>query len=136
MPTKRLLFVCIENSCRSQMAEGFARALGGEGVEVRSAGSRPSGVVSPAAVAAMARVGIDLRGHRSEGLDAIAREAFDAVITMGCGEACPAVPSPLVEDWGIPDPKHMARAAFDDVRDGIRERVADLLARLGVPLGT
>lgn len=129
---KRLLFVCVENSCRSQMAEGFARALGAEAVEARSAGSRPSGVVNPLAIASMAEVGIDLRGQRSTGVDALDRRAYDAVVTMGCGDACPAVPATLVEDWDIPDPKHMEPEAFALVRDTIRDRVDDLLRRLGL----
>jgi len=133
MTKKRLLFVCVENSCRSQMAEGFARALGADAVEALSAGSRPSGVVNPKAIASMGAAGIDLAAHRSQGVDDVAHGTFDAVITMGCGDACPAVSAGLVEDWALPDPKHMEPAQFAVVRDEIRERVADLLARLGVP---
>lgn len=129
---KRLLFVCVENSCRSQMAEAFARALGADAVEASSAGSRPSGTVNPKAIASMAEVDIDLRSHRSNGLDALEPGPYDAVVTMGCGDACPAVPATLVEDWDLPDPKHMRPEAFALVRDTIRDRVDDLLRRLGI----
>ena len=127
---KRLLFVCVENSCRSQMAEAFARLLGGEQVEAFSAGSRPSGVVNPKAIASMAEVNYDLSTHTSTGLDALAGLEFDAAITMGCGDACPDVKARVREDWAIPDPKHMEPDEFAMVRDGIRARVERLLAAL------
>jgi len=126
----RLLFVCVENSCRSQMAEAFARLLGGEQVEAFSAGSRPSGVVNPKAIASMAEVNYDLSTHTSTGLDAVAGIEFDAAITMGCGDACPDVKARVREDWAIPDPKHMEPDEFAMVRDGIRARVERLLAAL------
>ena len=132
MPRLRVLFVCVENSCRSQMAEAFARRLGGDAVEAVSAGSRPSGVVNPKAIASLAALGYDLSTHASKSLDEIPPGPFDAAITMGCGDACPNVPARLREDWALPDPKHMAPPAFDEVRDAIGNRVADLLARLGV----
>lgn len=128
--TARLLFVCVENSCRSQMAEGFARLLGGDAVEAYSAGSKPSGVVNPKAIASMAEVGYDLSAHASIGLDDLPDQPFDAAITMGCGDACPNVPARLREDWALPDPKHMQPAEFAVVRDEIRARVESLLARL------
>ncbi len=124
---KRLLFVCVENSCRSQMAEAFARMLGGVDVEACSAGSRPSGVVNPKAIASMAEVGYDLGTHVSTGLDDLPEGAFDATVTMGCGDACPDVPARLRLDWAIPDPKHMEPEQFAVVRDEIRDRVAALL---------
>ena len=127
---KKLLFVCVENSCRSQMAEAFARLLGGPEVEAQSAGSRPSGTVNPKAIASMAEVGYDLSTHRSRGLDALADCDFDAAITMGCGDACPNVPARVREDWALPDPKHMDPAEFAVVRDEIRARVEALLKRL------
>jgi arsenate reductase len=127
---KRLLFVCVENSNRSQMAEAFARELGGAEVEAHSAGSRPSGAVNPRAVAAMAELGCDLAAHRSKPLAELPPGPWDAVITMGCGDACPNVPARLREDWEIPDPREMGPAEFRKVRDSIRERVAALLRRL------
>ena len=126
----RLLFVCVENSCRSQMAEGWARHHGGPDVVAASSGSRPSGVVNPKAVASMAEVGIDLSGHRSTGLDEIGTEPWDAVVTMGCGDACPHVPSRHHLDWAIPDPKHMEPAEFAEVRDQVGRQVTELLEQL------
>lgn len=128
----RLLFVCVENSNRSQMAEAFARALGGPRVEALSAGSRPSGRVNPTAVASMAEVGIDLTAQRSKGLAELPPGPYDAVVTMGCGDACPAVPAALREDWPLPDPRGLTGADFARVRDEVRRRVAGLLARLGL----
>jgi protein-tyrosine-phosphatase len=127
----RVAFVCVENSCRSQIAEAFARLHGGEAVEAWSAGSRPSGAVHPAAVASMARRGIDLTTHRSKSLDALTGE-FDAVVTMGCGDACPWVPARVREDWDVPDPKNLPAAEFDAVRDDIERRVVALLGRMSV----
>ena len=127
---KRLLFVCVENSCRSQMAEAFARRLGGPDLEAHSAGSHPSGVVNPKAIASMAEINFDLSTHSSTGLDLVAAIEFDAAITMGCGDACPNVAARVREDWAIPDPKHMDPAEFAVVRDGIRARVAALLRAL------
>jgi len=127
----RLLFVCVENSCRSQMAEGFARAQGGAEVEALSAGSRPSSKVNPGAIASMAEIGIDISGHASKSLKEAARGGdFDAVVTMGCGDACPWVPARLRADWQIPDPKHMDAAGFAAVRDLIGRQVGELLERL------
>lgn len=132
MSVPRVLFVCVENSCRSQMAEAFAHLLGGGAVEAHSAGSRPSGVVNPKAIASLAAVGYDLSTHSSKSLEEIPSGAYDAAITMGCGDACPNVPARIREDWALPDPKHMAPTEFDEVRDAIRSRVADLFVRLGV----
>lgn len=132
-PRKKVLFVCIENSNRSQMAQAFARMLGettGVAVESHSAGSRPSGTVNPKAIAAMAELGYDLSTHASRSLDDIHAGEFDAVVTMGCGDACPFVPARIREDWSLPDPKHMGPEEFRKVRDEIRERVGDLLRRL------
>jgi arsenate reductase len=127
---KKLLFVCIENSNRSQMAQAFARVLGGAGVESHSAGSRPSGTVNPKAIAAMAELGYDLATHVSKALDDVPHSGYDAVITMGCGDACPFVKGRIHEDWALPDPKHMEPEEFRRVRDEIRRRVEDLLSRL------
>ena len=129
-PPKKVLFVCIENSNRSQMAQAFAKLLGGDSVEAWSAGSRPSGTVNPKAVAAMAELGYDLTTHDSKSLDDVPRQGYDAVVTMGCGDACPFVEGRLREDWALPDPRHMEPEEFRKVRDEIRERVGDLLRRL------
>lgn len=123
----RLLFVCVENSCRSQMAEGFGRALGGRDTDARSAGSRPSGVVNPRAVQFMAERGIDISGHLSSGLEGLEHESFDYVVTMGCGDACPHIPARHHLDWELPDPKHLADHEFRAVRDAIEQRVIALL---------
>ncbi len=135
MRRPRLLFVCVENSCRSQMAEAFARLLAGGGVEASSGGSRPSGVVNPRAVESMAELGYDLGAHRSEGLDDVPPGPFDAVVTMGCGDACPHVPARRREDWEVRDPKDLPAEEFRAVRDDIRRRVAALLSDLGVAPG-
>jgi arsenate reductase len=127
---RRVLFVCVENSNRSQMAEAFARLEGGDRVEAFSAGLRPSGRVNPKAVRAMAELGYDLSAHRSKSLEEVDGLAFDAVVTMGCGDACPAVPARLREDWALPDPRDLDEAGYRAVRDAIRARVRDLLVRL------
>lgn len=127
--TRRVLFVCVENANRSQMAEAFARMHGGEAVEALSAGSRPSGRINPKAVRFMAELGYDLSAHGSKSLDEIGGE-FDAVVTMGCGDACPWVPARVREDWALPDPRDMDDAGYRAVRDDIGARVRALLARL------
>jgi arsenate reductase len=126
----KLLFVCIENSNRSQMANAFAKILGGDTVTAYSAGSRPSGIVNPKAIAAMAELGYDLSTHESKSLDDVPHSGYDAVVTMGCGDACPFVEARIHEDWALPDPKHMEPEEFRAVRDEIRRRVEDLLSRL------
>lgn len=126
---KRILFVCVENANRSQMAEAFARMYGGAGVEAVSAGSAPSGRINPKAIRFMAELGYDLATHASKSLDDIDGE-FDAVVTMGCGDRCPWVPARRREDWALPDPRHMDDAAYRAVRDEIGERVKQLLESL------
>ena len=120
-PIKRLLFVCVENSNRSQMAEAFARMLGGDQVEAYSAGSRPSGVVNPKAIAAMKELGYDLSAHGSKSLDELPDVEFDFVATMGCGDACPWIPAKHRADWSIPDPKYLEPEQFRIVRNLIRD---------------
>jgi arsenate reductase len=128
--TLKLLFVCVENSNRSQMAEAFARLHGRERVEARSAGSRPSGVINPRAVAAMKQKGVDLLvSQRSKGLDELPKLEWDYVITMGCGDACPHLPARHREDWALEDPKHLPPEQFKRVRDEIERRVINLLER-------
>jgi protein-tyrosine-phosphatase len=128
---KKLLFVCVENSNRSQMSQAFAKMLGGDTVEAYSAGSRPSGIVNPKAIAAMKELGYDLSKHESKSLKEAEQFApFDAVVTMGCGDACPWMPAKKFIDWEIPDPKHMDTAEFNSVRDFIRDKVKELLQTL------
>ena len=131
MSKKKLLFVCVENSNRSQMSQAFATIHGGENVEAYSAGSKPSGVVNPKAIAAMKELGYDLSTHNSKSLQEVEPFApFDAVVTMGCGDACPWMPAKRFVDWQIPDPKHMEPAEFNQVRDLISEKVKQLIAEL------
>src|SRR5262245_6640967 len=128
----RIVFVCVENSCRSQLAEALAKMHGRARVEAHSAGSRPSGVVNPKAIAAMREVGYDLAAHASKGLSDLPAVEFDAAITMGCGDECPLVQARIREDWGIPDPKHMNPDEFREIRNLIDSKVQALLERLGV----
>jgi protein-tyrosine-phosphatase len=125
---KRLLFVCVENSNRSQIAEAFARIHGGESVEAYSAGSRPSGQINPKAIEAMKEIGYDLAQHRSKSLTEIPDIEFDFVATMGCGDECPFVRARRREDWDIPDPKNMSSENFRVVRDLIESKVNKVLA--------
>ena len=128
MEKKKLLFVCVENSNRSQMSEAFARIHGGHDVESFSAGSNPSGIVNPKAIAAMKELHYDLGSHESKSLQEVKAFApFDAVVTMGCGDACPWMPAKKFVDWQIPDPKNMAPADFNKVRDLIEQKVKELL---------
>ena len=128
---KKLLFVCIENSNRSQMSQAFATIYGGNAVEAFSAGSKPSGIINPKAIAAMKELGYDLSGHHSKSLDEAKEYApFDVVVTMGCGDACPWMPAKQFVDWQIPDPKHMNEEEFRGVRDFIETKVKDLLSTL------
>jgi len=130
---KRVLFVCVENANRSQMAEAFARILGGDSIEAYSAGSKPSGKVNPKAIEAMRELGYDLSVHGSKSLDELPDVSFDFVATMGCGDACPMVRARQRADWSIPDPKDLLADEFRVVRDLIREKVQASLDELGVP---
>jgi len=126
----RVLFVCVENSNRSQMAQAFAAMYGGDRVESLSAGSRPSGRVNPKAITAMAELGYDLSSHASKGLDDYNGTEIDAAVTMGCGDACPLVKAKHRYDWQIPDPREMPPEEFCKVRDLIGEKVKGLLKEL------
>ncbi len=129
-----ILFVCVENAGRSQMAEGFARALArerGVALEVWSAGSRPAGRIHPVAVEVMRECGIDMSTQRSKGLDAVPPRRWDYLVTMGCGDACPLTAAARREDWSLPDPKEQSVEVVRAIRDAIRERVKDLLERIG-----
>ena len=126
----RVVFVCVENSCRSQLAEALTKLHGQGQVQAYSAGSRPSGVVNPKAIASMRELGYDLSKHASKGLDDLPDVEFDAAITMGCGDECPLVRARLREDWGIPDPKHLDADEFRMTRELIAARVHALVERL------
>jgi arsenate reductase (thioredoxin) len=127
----KLLFVCIENANRSQMSQAFANLYGGASVEAYSAGSRPIGRVNPKAIEAMKELGYDLSRHESKSLEEVKQFApFDAVVTMGCGDACPWMPAKKFFDWQIPDPKNMGHDDFNAVRDLIESKVKELLRQL------
>lgn len=127
---KNILFVCIENSNRSQMAQAFATIYGSEKVKAYSSGSKPSGKINPKAIAAMGELGYDLTSHDSKSLDEIPQIEYEYAITMGCGDECPFVNAKNREDWQLPDPRHMEGQEFNKVRDEIKERVLELLARI------
>lgn len=127
---KKVVFVCVENSNRSQMAEAFARIHGVGQVEAFSAGSRPSGRVNPKAVEAMSELGYDLTKHASKGLEAFNGKEFDAAVTMGCGDECPLVLAQQRVDWKIPDPRDMTVEQFREVRNLIEAKVKELLKAL------
>ncbi len=134
VPTRpSVLFVCVHNAGRSQMAAGFVRHLAGDAVEVRSAGSLPGDRVNPAAVAAMAEVGIDISGQQPKVLTAEAVETSDVVITMGCGDACPVFPGTRYLDWELDDPAGKGVESVRPIRDDIERRIRGLLAELDVP---
>ncbi|CAM5784251.1 arsenate reductase ArsC [Cellulomonas persica] len=130
--TPSVLFVCVHNAGRSQMAAGWLRALSGGAVEVRSAGSMPAEQINPVAVEAMLETGIDIRAERPKVLTADAVQASDVVVTMGCGDACPIFPGKRYEDWALADPAGQGLEAVRPIRDEIRRRVQVLLAELGV----
>lgn len=125
---KRFLFLCVENSCRSQMAEAFARIHGGDDVEAYSAGSRPSGLVNPKAIESMREIDYDLSTHASKSLDDLPDVTWDFVATMGCGDECPFIRAERREDWQIPDPKDMSPVEFRKVRDEIEEKVISIVS--------
>lgn len=126
----RVLFVCIENSCRSQMAEGLARHLGSGILEAYSAGSKPSGVINPTVIELMKKIGIDLSNAKSKGFDSLPVQDFDFVITMGCQDACPIFPAKKKIDWNIPDPKGKDLKFFEETRDIIEKKVKDFIWQL------
>ena len=124
---KRVLFVCVENSCRSQMAEGWAKKLNDGSWEIRSAGSRPSGKINPDAVSVMGELGMDLSLQSSKGIPEPEEGAWDYVVTMGCGDACPNLPAKNRVDWKLEDPKGKPIEFFRQVRDDIGRRVRQLM---------
>jgi arsenate reductase len=131
-----VLFLCVHNAGRSQMAAGWLRHLAGDAVDVFSGGSEPAEHVNPAAVEAMAEVGIDIAAERPQAwTDEVARAA-DVIVTMGCGDACPVYPGTRYEDWELTDPAGRPVEVVRGVRDEIERRVRALLADLGVPART
>ena len=127
---KKILFVCIENSNRSQMAEAFAKIHGKEKLQVYSSGSRPSGIINPKAIAAMKELGYDLTTHSSKSLEQIPQIKYDYAITMGCGDECPFIIASNRDDWKLDDPKNMEPNEFNKVRDEIERRVKKLIDEL------
>ena len=130
MPTASVLFVCVHNAGRSQMAQGYLRALAGDRIEVRSAGSMPGNQINPSAVAAMAEEGIDISNEQPKVLTDSAVEASDYVITMGCGDACPFYPGKTYLDWQLDDPAGQGIEPVRVIRDEIRARVEALIAEI------
>jgi arsenate reductase len=127
-PLASVLFVCVHNAGRSQMAAGFLTHLAGDRIEVRSAGSLPADQVNPAAVEAMKEVGIDISGQQPKVLTTEAVQASDYVITMGCGDACPVFPGKKYLDWALEDPAGQGVEAVRPIRDEIRTLVEGLIA--------
>ena len=125
---KRILFVCVENSCRSQMAEGWAKKLGGDSLEAFSAGSKPSGKVNPDAVIVMKEVGIDISSHKSNGFFDLPYKEFDYVVTMGCQDVCPFYPAKQKLDWQLTDPKGKGLDFFRKTRDEIGKKIKELIS--------
>ena len=130
----RILFVCRENACRSQIAEAFARAYGGDQVQACSAGSRPRGSVDRGAIAVMAERGISMAPQQSKGVTELPQTVWDVVVGVGCGYACPVVTAKRREDWDVPDPAGHDLATYRAIRDDIDSRVKRLLAGLGLPV--
>lgn len=125
-----VLFVCVHNAGRSQMAAGYLRSIAGDRVEVRSAGSEPAATMNPVAVAAMAEVCIDILGNEPTILTVEAVQESDVVITMGCGDTCPIFPGKRYEDWELEDPAGQGIEAVRVIRDDIRARIVALVAEL------
>jgi arsenate reductase len=125
-----VLFVCIHNAGRSQMAAGYLRHLAGDRIEVRSAGSMPADQINPIAVEAMREEGIDITAEQPKVLTPEAVQASDVVITMGCGDACPYYPGKRYEDWKLDDPAGQGIDAVRPIRDDIRARIEGLIASL------
>lgn len=128
--TPSVLFVCVHNAGRSQMAAGFLRDIAGDRIEVRSAGSMPADRINPVAVEAMAELGIDITAEQPKVLTTEAVQASDVVITMGCGDACPFFPGKRYEDWKLDDPAGQGIEAVRPIRDDIRERIRQLVDEL------
>jgi len=132
MSTPTVLFVCVHNAGRSQMAAAWLRHLAGDRIEVRSAGSIPADQINPVAIAAMQELGIDITAEQPKILTPEVVQASDAVVTMGCGDACPFFPGKRYEDWKLDDPAGQGIEAVRLIRDEIRARVEALIAELGI----
>ena len=132
MSKPTVLFVCVHNAGRSQMAAGFMQHLAGEKVNVLSAGSAPKDYINPIAIAAMAEVGIDIAHNQPKVLTVEAVKESDAVITMGCGDACPIFPGKRYEDWVLEDPAGQSIEVVRKIRDEIKQKVEKLLAELNI----
>ncbi len=128
-----ILFLCVHNAGRSQMAAGFARSMGGDDVRIYSGGSEPAERVNPVAVEAMNEVGIDIAGYVPHRFTDDMLASVDVVVTMGCGDTCPYIPGKRYIDWPLDDPRGQSLDVVRRVRDEIRRLVADLLAELGAP---
>jgi arsenate reductase len=127
---KKILFLCTNNSCRSQMAEGFAKKLGQDKIEAYSAGSNPSGKVDEMAIGVMKEKGIAISGQKSKGFNDLEEKNFDYVITMGCGDVCPFVPAKQRIEWDLSDPKGKPIEAFREIRDLIERKVKEFVEHL------
>jgi protein-tyrosine-phosphatase len=129
-PEIKIVFICVENARRSQMAQGFAEALGQGKIEVYSAGSRPSSSIDPMVIEVMKEKGIDLLGKRPKGLNDLPAVEMDYLVTMGCEETCPAVLAKKIIEWEIPDPKGKSIDVFREARDSIEVKVRSLLKEI------
>ena len=127
---KNILFVCVENSNRSQMAEAFGHLHKTDNLQVYSAGSKPSGTINPKAIVALGEKGIDTNKMFSKSLQEIPNTEYDAVISMGCGEDCPHIPAKIREDWLIPDPKNLSENEYRIIRDYIEIKVKELIQKI------
>ena len=127
---RKIVFVCVENARRSQMAQEFAESLGKGKLEIYSAGSCPSSVIDPLVIAVMKEKGIDLSGKRPKGINDLPLVEMDYLITMGCEETCPAIPAKKIIEWEIPDPKGKSIEVFREVRDLIEDKVRSLLKEI------
>ena len=127
---KNILFICIENACRSQMAEAFANIHGQRIVRAYSSGSKPSGKVNDKAILAMQELGYDLTTHYSKSFDDLSDVEFDIIVTIGCGDACPGIKAKQKFEWNIPDPKNMEMQEFLNVRDLIEEKIKILISEI------
>ena len=129
---KRLIFLCVENSCRSQMAEAFGHLMAPEGYEIMSAGSNPSGQINPLAITTMQEIGYDLSSHISNNTKDL-KGKVDVLVSMGCGDSCPHLDCKERIEWNIPDPKNLSLKEFRKVRDKIKEEVKILISSLEEP---
>ncbi len=132
---KKVLFVCIENSCRSQMAEGFARKFGKDILEPYSAGSKPSQKINPDAIKVMEELGINISSYKPKGFKDLPITTFDYVITLGCGDVCPFIPAKEHIDWHIDDPKGKDIEYFRKIRDFIEDKVKGLIQEIKLKSG-